>query len=254
MHGRLFVPALLLALSPVPAIADDAVTVAAASNFSNTARDIVQRYREETGTEVRLVNGSTGKLYAQIINGAPFDVFLAADSERPRLVEASGHGVAGTRMTYAIGALVLWSRDERARDRDCRDLLIDGDYEHLALANPATAPYGQAARETLETMGLWESSSRRAVFGENIAQTLQFVATGNATLGFVAQSQLASSELPDATCAWRVPLSLHSPLEQQLVLLTRSENNPSARRFVEFMGTPAAREIIVQQGYRVAER
>ena len=254
MHGRRLVLILLLALSPVSVIANDPLTIAVASNFATTARELARSFDEQTGTKVRLVNGSTGKLYAQIVNGAPFDVFLAADVERPRFVEASGHGVAGTRTTYAIGALVLWSRDARARDRDCRDLLIDGDYEHLALANPATAPYGKAARETLEAMGLWESSSRRVVFGESIAQTLQFVATGNATLGFVAQSQLASSELPDASCAWQVPPSMHSSLEQQLVLLTRAGNNPAARQFVEFMRTPAAREIILRQGYEVAEQ
>lgn len=253
MRGRLIVPALLVFLA-APGLADDVVTVAVASNFSTTAAELARRFTEKTGTDVRLINGSTGKLYAQIINGAPFDVFLAADAERPRLLEASGHGVEGTRTTYAIGALVLWSRDASARNTGCRDLLAQGDFVHLALANPATAPYGKAARQTLEAMGLWGLTEGRAVFGENIAQTLQFAATGNATLGFVAMSQLASPGLPEATCTWQVPPSLHSPLEQQLVLLTRSANSAVARRFVEFIDTAAAREIIVRHGYRVAEQ
>jgi molybdate transport system substrate-binding protein len=254
VRGRLIVPALLVVLLPAHVIADDVVTVAVASNFATTADKLAQRFTEETGTDVRLINGSTGKLYAQIINGAPFDVFLAADAERPRLLAASGYGVEGTRTTYAVGALVLWSRDASASTTDCRDLLAQGDFDHLALANPATAPYGRAARETLEAMGLWERAQGRAVFGENIAQTLQFAATGNATLGFVAMSQLASPGLPEATCTWQVPPSLHSPLEQQLVLLTRSANSAVARRFVEFIDTTAAREIIVRRGYRVAEQ
>lgn len=254
MRGRHLVPVLLLALLPAPVFSDDTVTVAVASNFAIAARDLFQRFTEQTGIAVRLSSGSTGKLYAQIINGAPFDVFLAADAERPQLVEASTYGVDGTRATYAVGALVLWSRDERARHRDCRELLIDVDFDHLALANPQTAPYGRAARETLEAMGLWESVSRRVVFGENIAQTLQFAATGNATLGFVARSQVESPSLPDATCAWPVPPSMHGSLKQQLVLLTRAENNEAARQFVAFILTPAAREIIVRHGYRVADQ
>ena len=254
MLGRHIVPAVLLGLLSAPGLADDVVTVAVASNFSTTADELARRFTEKTGTDVRLINGSTGKLYAQIINGAPFDIFLAADAERPRLLEASGHGVEGTRTTYAIGALVLWSRDSSARSNDCRDLLSQGDFGHLALANPVTAPYGKAARETLEAMGLWELTKGQAVFGENIAQTLQFAATGNATLGFVAMSQLASPGLPEATCTWQVPQTLHSPLEQQLVLLTRAENSAVARRFAEFIGTTAAHEIIVRHGYRVAEQ
>jgi molybdate transport system substrate-binding protein len=245
---------LLLVLLPISVLADDNITIAVASNFASTAQELTQHFTAETDIDVRLSYGSTGKLYAQIINGAPFDVLLAADAERPRLLEASGHGVPGSRATYAIGALVLWSRDPRAQGDDCRDLLAQGNFDHLALANPATAPYGKAARESLEAMGLWDRVEKRAVYGESIAQTLQFVATGNATLGFVAMSQLASPGLPDATCSWPVPRGLHGLLRQQRVLLARSENSDAARQFIKFIDTAAAREIIVRHGYGVAEQ
>lgn len=253
MRGRFIVPA-LLSLLLAPVVADDTITVAVASNFASAAQELAEQFTADAGIDVRLSYGSTGKLYAQIINGAPYDVFLAADAERPALLEASGHGVPGTRETYAIGALVLWSRDPVARGRDCRDLLANGDFAHLALANPATAPYGKAARETLEALDLWDRVKDRAVFGESITQTLQFVATGNATLGFVAMSQLASPDLPEASCSWHVPPGLHGLLQQQRVLLTRSEDSDAARQFIEFIDEDAAREIIARHGYRVAER
>ena len=202
---------------------------------------------------VRISSGSTGKLYAQIINGAPFDVFLSADAERPLLLEQSGHIVNGSRRSYAIGALVLWSHDERLRGEDCREVLQRGDYNWLALANPNTAPYGLAAREVMEAAGLWDDAARRAVFGENIAQALNFVVTGNATLGFVAKSQTVNLDLPAAACAWQVPGSLHTPLYQQVVLLKQADNRPSAQRFVEFLGTPTARKIISKNGYTLPD-
>lgn len=189
----------------------------------------------------------------QILNGAPFDLFLAADSERPLLLEQSGYIVPGSRMTYATGGLVLWSRDERYRGKDCREALQRGDYDRIALANPDTAPYGAAAREFLIGVGLWEFASRHAVFGENISQALQFVATGNATLGLVAQSQAAQPGLPAATCIWRVPDSAYAPLDQQAVLLKRASNNQAARDFSRFLTTSVVREIIRRHGYRVAD-
>ncbi len=198
-------------------------------------------------------HGSTGKLYAQIINGAPFDVFLAADTERAALLEQSGLAVAGSRRTYATGSLVLWSNDERLRGKECLTVLERGDYARLALANPATAPYGSAAREFLVATGLWDSASTRADYGENIAQTLQFVATGNATLGFIARSQTTDPEVPEAACRWPVPVSSHAPLDQQAVLLRRAGRHDGARLFADFLQTPAARSIIRRHGYQVAE-
>jgi molybdate transport system substrate-binding protein len=192
---------------------------------------------------------STGKLYAQIVNGAPFDVLLAADSERPTRLEALDHGVAGTRFTYAIGELVLWSR----RAENCRASLEGHGTGRIAIANPDTAPYGSAARDFLKEAGLWERVEPRLVIGENIAQALQFVATGNAELGFIAWSQLHTPALPDATCTWPVPPSTHAPIEQQAVLLARAIANTTAKRFLGFLRSDAARVIIRRHGYRLQE-
>lgn len=244
---------LVAALLPGWLLADDVVTIAVASNFATTAAELSAAFTEVSAVAVRISPGSTGKLYAQIVNGAPFDVFLAADSLRPLLLEQSGYAVTGSRQTYAVGSLVLWSRDERLRGKDCREALQQGDYRWLALANPATAPYGAAAREYLEKAGLWESASQRVVFGENIAQTLQFVATGNATMGFVALSQTKDPNLPPATCAWAVPAPSSTSLQQQLVLLERAGSNAGARQFIEFLVSPAARKIIGRHGYMVPD-
>ena len=251
MRGRLHVPILLLALLANLAVADDAITVAVASNFAATARELADHFTRKSEVPVRLSYGSTGKLYAQIVNGAPFDVFLAADTERPDLLEKSGYSVAGLRFTYATGSLVLWSADASLSGRDCREVLLGGDFRHLALANPKTAPYGKAARDVLVHLKLWDSAYQRLVFGESIAQALQFTATGNATLGFIARSQTLHAALPPATCSWPVPESMHAPIEQQLVLLSRAADNTGAKRFIEFIRSPAAHEIIIAQGYGV---
>jgi molybdate transport system substrate-binding protein len=252
VRGRLHVPILLLALFANPLVADDVITVAVASNFATTARELADHFTRQSEVPVRLSYGSTGKLYAQIVNGAPFDVFLAADVERPRLLEESGHSVAGMRFTYATGSLVVWSADAGLSGRDCRDVLLNGDFRHLALANPITAPYGKAARDVLTHLQLWDTAYRRIVFGENIAQALQFTATGNATLGFIAKSQTLRPALPAATCSWQVPESMHDPIEQQLVLLSRAADNTGAKQFLEFIRSPAAHEIIIAQGYGVS--
>lgn len=250
MHARtlLFIAALL----PSILFADESVLVAVASNFAQTAAELANDYSQESGVPVKISSGSTGKLYAQMINGAPFDVFLAADKERPRMLEQQGHAVSGSRFTYAIGALAIWSRDEKLRGRDCREVLERGDFERLALANPKTAPYGAAAQEFMIGAGLWGNAEGRAVFGENIAQALQFVATGNVTLGFVAMSQLGHRNLPPTTCQWRVPESLYTSLDQQAVLLKRAEGSDGARRFMEYLRTDAATEIITRRGYGVS--
>ncbi len=241
----------LAALLPGCLLADDVVTVAVASNFAATATEISAAFTENTGISVRISAGSTGKLYAQIVNGAPFDVFLAADTERPLLLEEAGYVDSGNRQSYAVGSLVLWSRDAVLAGKSCREVLQRGDYSKIALANPETAPYGSAAREFLKTAGLWEYASRRAVYGENISQTLQFVATENATLGFVARSQLVLAGLPPATCKWSVPETPQTALHQQVVLLTSARGNDAARRFVGFLVSPAARKIIGQHGYGI---
>lgn len=250
---RLLAFSILVGLLPGALFAKEIVTVAVASNFASAAADVSAAFTEETGVPVRLSQGSTGKLYAQVLNGAPYDVFLAADTERPLLLEQNGHIVSGSRATYALGSLVLWSRDERLRGQDCRYALEQGDYGRLALANPETAPYGAAAREFLISENLWESVSHRAVYGENIAQTLQFVATGNASLGFIAKAQTEVSNLPAATCSWPVPETRHAPLRQQAVLLARASGNQGAHRFLEFLDSAVAKRIIRQHGYRVLD-
>jgi molybdate transport system substrate-binding protein len=239
----------LLVLGAEPALSGDRVTVAVASNFSRAAAELSEQFADDTGITVRISNGSTGKLYAQILNGAPFDVFLAADAERPILLEQSGHAVAGTRATYAEGALVLWSGEAG----DCPAALRDEHGGRVALANPATAPYGKAAIEYLSAEGLWDMVSGRTVYGENINQALQFVATGNATIGFIAKSQLGAPQLPRAACTWELPASSYSSLEQQAVLLTRAADNEGALRFIEYLRSEAAHEILTRHGYGVTE-
>lgn len=243
----------LLALSSSQCAAAEVVTVGAASNFAAPVRELGARFESGTGHAVRISSASTGKLYAQIKNGAPFDVLLAADAERPERLLKSGDAVAGSRFTYAIGRLVVWSRDPRLSGASCRDALARDDLGHLAIANPETAPYGAAARESLIALGLWDRVRTRVVTGENIAQTLHFVASGNASLGFVAAAQLTAAELPDASCSWDVPGELHRPIEQQAVLLRRAAHNPVARRFLEFLKSEAGRAIVARHGYALPD-
>jgi len=242
---------LIAALLPGSLLADDVVRVAVASNFIQTAAKLTKHFSETTAVSVRISSGSTGKLYAQIINGAPFDVFLAADTERPRLLEQGGYAVPGTRATYATGSLVLWSRDERLRGRNCREVLQRGDYNRLAIANPETAPYGEAAMQFLVAEGLWQGVSSHVVYGENIVQTLNYAATGNATLAIVAASLMSYAGLPSTVCMWRVPQSSHAALNQQLVLLERAADDEAANSFVEYLRSDRAAAIIERDGYTV---
>ena len=247
--GRL-ITALLAALA-LPAAAADPLTLAVASNFSVPARDLAAQFQIETGFDVRMAAGSTGKLYAQIVNGAPFDVFLAADAERPRLLEESGRGVAGSRFTYAIGSLVVWSIDPAFSGTSCRSALAKLGDRKLAIANPQTAPYGAAAKMFLQSARLWEPLHAQLVFGENVAQTLQYAATGNASLAMIASSHALVDGLPEPTCQWPVPDTLHFPLEQQAILLERAADDTTALEFLRFLRSDAARDIIARSGYTV---
>lgn len=226
----------------------DTLTVAVASNFAPVARQVADLYEAGHDERVVLVRGSTGKLYAQIANGAPFDVFLAADAERPRKLEEDGHAVAGSRFTYALGKLVIWSRDPRLEGRDCREALADAAFT-IAIANPLLAPYGAAAREYLQHSGLREDVKGRLIIGENIAQTLQFAAAGGASIGFVAASQLEAPVLPEATCTAFVPADMHAPIEQQAVLLTTSDSRAAAESFLVFLERDDVRALIRRSGY-----
>jgi molybdate transport system substrate-binding protein len=229
--------------------AGDSLTIAIASNFKNTADEIVQEFTAATSIPVRVSAGSTGKLYAQIIHGAPYDVFLSADARRPELLEASHRAIAGSRSTYAIGRLVLWSRDDKLRGKDCRSALENHDFRWLAIANPETAPYGRAAKEFLQAANLWDDVSGQLVRGENVSQALQFVVTRNATLGFVAASQTNDDSLPDSSCAWQVPPSMHAPILQQGVVLASSRNQAAAWQFLRFLQGTVARDILHRRGY-----
>ncbi len=238
--------AFLLACSGAVAAAEP-VTVAVASNFTSIARDLADRFQRDSGVAVRISSASTGKLYAQIVNGAPFDVLLAADAERPRLLPERSLAVAG--YTYAIGALVAWSRQPELPSGDCLDILQQDDPGKIAIANPEIAPYGAAARDALVALGLWERHRERIVMGENIGQAMSFTASGNAAVGFVAAAQLDVAGLPGATCEWQVPIDLHEPIEQQAALLARAADNPDARAFFEFLRGAEARRVIADGGY-----
>lgn len=252
MHTRWWaLCATLLVAAPVSA--QQSAVVAVAANFSRSAEALAAQYAKDSGAIVTFTSGSTGKLYAQIEHGAPFDAFLSADLERPQQLEEKGLAVAGSRFTYAFGRLVLWSNDPALKGKDCRKALSNIEFRHLAIANPKTAPYGVAAVSVLENLKLpLHKLGVLVVQGENIAQTMQFVATNNAQLGFVALSQLKGPEAIEGTCRWDVPADQHGPIEQQAVLLKRGESNPAASGFLKFLKSDAARELIRQDGYDVA--
>ena len=243
----------LLSLLFAPSVDAEPVTVAVASNFIAPMAELVAAFEQTSGQVVQVSSASTGVLYAAARNGARYAAFLAADSDRPRRLEQEGIGVPGTRFTYAIGTLVLWSADPDLAGSDCRSALDDLGTRRLAIANPVTAPYGVAARSFLEQAGLWEQVEGNLVYGQNIAQTLQFVATRNAGLGLVAASQVNSEQLPAATCQWPVPANMHAPIEQQAVLLSPGAGNEVAVAFLEFVAGAQGRAIIRAQGYEVPD-
>ncbi len=221
------------------------IRAAVASNFRDTMDVLAEQFRLETGHKIVVSNGSTGKHYTQIINGAPFDLFFAADAHRPELLEQAGKVVNGSRFTYAIGRIVLWSA-RHGVVVDGGTALTQGNFKRLAIANPKLAPYGQAAEEILTGMGLWQQLSSRLVRGENIAQTFQYVSTGNAQLGFVAYAQVLALAEQERGSYWLVPQSQYSPIEQQAVIL---RDSLPAREFFNFLKSESARKIIHRYGY-----
>lgn len=230
------------ALDPVAA-AD--VPVAVAANFTGPAKDIAAAFQKKTGDTVTLSFGSSGTFYTQIAHGAPFEVFLSADAERPAAVERDGFAVPGTRFTYAVGRLVLYSTTPGLVDAR-GGILKTGTFAHLAIADPATAPYGVAAIATMAKLGVADALAPRLVKGSSITQAYQFVATGAAELGFVAQSQVIA--VPGGS-RWLVPASDHAPINQQAVLLKTGANHPAAGAFLKFLKGPAAQAIIRRYGY-----
>ncbi len=240
----------LLALFPRVSLADE-LRVAVASNFYSTIKVIAEQFELKTTNssgqqhKVILIPGSSGKHYAQIINGAPFDIFFSADTERARLLEQSERTESGTRFTYALGKLILWSPMDNYVDLK-GEVLKSKDFRYLAIANPKLAPYGKAAEEVLKSLNIWTVLGGRIVRGENIAQTFQFVSSGNAKLGFIAYSQIKNPNLSISGSFWEVPQSIYRPIEQQAVLLRDSS---LAREFLSFVKSDKSLSIIYESGY-----
>lgn len=225
------------------------VRVAVAANFRAALSEIVKLFERDTRHTALVSSGSSGKFYAQINHGAPFDVFFSADVARPQLMEEEGLAVPGSRFTYAIGRLTLWSPDPNIIKGEGLTVLSNGPFEHLAMANPKTAPYGAAAKHILEALGLWNHLKGRIVQGENIGQAFHFVYSQNAQLGFVALSQVLGPKINGAGSRWDVPENLHEPLRQQAILLITGQQNKAATAFLDYVKGPKARTIIEQFGY-----
>lgn len=223
------------------------VTAAVASNFLSTFRSLTGEFEQTTGHRVLIVSGSTGKLFAQIIHGAPYEIFLSADTKRPRLLVE--RGLAESRFTYALGKITLWSADPNLIGPSGEDILQKGTFRHLALANPKTAPYGLAAKTVLQNLQLWSHLKPRIVQGENISQALQFIASRNAELGFVAVAQILDPKLRLTGSRWDIPETLYDPIRQDAVLLSRGRDNPAARALIKFLQGPTARATIQRFGY-----
>jgi molybdate transport system substrate-binding protein len=224
------------------------VTVAVAANFTAPMQKIARAFEQDTGHKALLAFGSTGKFYAQIKNGAPFAVLLAADDETPARLEKEGLAIAGTRLTYATGRLALWSKNPNLVD-DKGEVLRGSGFNKLAIADPKLAPYGAAAMEVIQHLGVQASVGPRLVQGESIGQTYQFVSTENAQLGFVALSQISLDGRISQGSAWVVPPSMHSPLKQDAVLLNLGKDNPAAQALLAYLQGDKAKAIMRQYGY-----
>lgn len=241
---------------PIAASASDkSLTIAVASNFKATLEDLVTAFDAKTDTKVRISSASTGILFAQIKSGAPFDLFLAADVFRPKLLVEDNYAKADTRFTYALGQLVLWAPGRSSVDQNTlRE--ING---RISMANPETAPYGLAARQYLQSINLWKDLGPRLVYGSNIAQSFQHLVSGNAQLGLTAlsllrvyhRSAMSNEDDPDY---WMIPIHFYTPIMQQGVVLTRSTNAGAAEVFIEFMKSPTGRNIISRNGYLLPSR
>jgi molybdate transport system substrate-binding protein len=242
----------LAAATALPAFAAGPLHIAVAANFTAPAKAIIADFKKDTGKTVLPSFGSTGMLYAQIRNGAPFGLFLAADSRRPRLLAEQGLAVPDSRRTYAIGRLVLWSPDA-GLVKGGAAALSDGKFSRLAIAEPKAAPYGAAAKQVLEHLGLWTNLSPRIVRGQSITQTYQYVASGNAQLGFVALSQIAMLTPAHKGSQWLVPQSFYTPIAQQVVLLKKAANDAEAKAFYDYLKSPKVEKIIREYGYEIAK-
>jgi len=226
------------------------VQVAVAANFTAPMQKIAAEFEKDTGHKALLAFGATGKFYAQIKNGAPFAVFLAADEKTPATLESEGDAVPGSRFTYAIGTLVLWSAKPGFVD-DQGAVLKKGEFQHLVIANPKTAPYGAEAIKVLTRLSLLDAIQPKLVTGENISQAYQFIVTGNAELGFVALSQVMFDGKLSSGSAWIVPADLHDPIRQDAVILAKGKDQPAAKALVEYLKGKKATAIIQSYGYNL---
>lgn len=241
---------LLLALLAAATAHADEVSVAVAANFTGPMQVIAVLFERDTGHKANLAFGATGKFYAQITNGAPFEILLAADDETPVRLVKEGHAVAGSAYTYAIGKLVLWSADPKLVDAR-GEILKKGGFRHLALANPKTAPYGAAALQTMGKLGVTETLKPLFVQGENISQTQQFVVTGAAELGFVAYSQVIKNGQIGSGSGWIVPGTFYDAINQDAVLLARGKDKPAATALLKFLKSDKAQAVIKSFGYEL---
>lgn len=248
--SRLLATTLVVCSVWLPAQAAE-VLVAVASNFVQPMQKLAAVFERDTGHRVVPVFGSTGHFYQQIRNGAPFAVLLAADATTPARLEQEGFGVTGQRFTYALGRLVLWSRKPGVVDAQGEVLKNGAGFSKLALANPELAPYGAAAVETLGRLGLLSAWRARFVQGDNIGQAWQFVATGNAPLGFVALSQVHADGRLTQGSAWVVPAEMHAPIRQEALLLKKGQGNPAAAAFLQYLRDDVARNLIRAYGYEL---
>jgi molybdate transport system substrate-binding protein len=243
---RILAATLAVAASLLAGVATAGETqVAVAANFSEPAKEIAAAFAKATGHEAKLSFGASGQFYTQIANGAPFQVFLSADEERPAKAEADGLAVKGTRFTYAVGRLALYSKTPGLVDARGA-ILKSGRFEKLSIADPVTAPYGAAAVEVMKKRGVYDRLKPKIVQGNSIAQAFQFVQTGAAEVGFVALSQIVQTK--DGS-RWIVPAGEHAPIVQQAVLLKTGENEPAAKAFLDYLKTPAAKAVIRRYGY-----
>ncbi len=241
-----WLPALLLATH----LRAEQVMVAVATNFTAPMQKIAEGFERATGHKALLVFGATGKLFAQIVNGAPFEVLLAADDDMPARLEKDGYAVVGSRFTYATGRLALWSARADRIDGSSA-VLTAGAIGHLALANPKTAPYGAAAIAVMKKFGVLTTLQPKFVQGENVAQTYQFAASGNADLAFVALAQIWKDGRISEGSAWIVPASLHAPIRQDAILLNRGRDRTAAVALLAYLRSDASRAVIQSYGYQL---
>ena len=249
LNGVKSLPALLFSFLWLNSANAGEIHAAVAANFTSAMKNIVTEFEAESNHKVKVSYGSSGKIFAQIKNGAPFQVFLSADQVKPEALEKDGYTIPGSRFTYAIGALALWSAKPALVDEHYTALKT-GSFNRVALANPKVAPYGAAAIDVLTALNLQEITKAKWVQGENIAQTYQFVATGNADLGFVALSQIMDKGHVAEGSTWIIPSDLYRPIRQDAVLLKKAEESAAAKAFMDYLRSEKVRAIIHNYGYK----